>query len=117
MPKAYEMPFKAITLVPSVSFVDKRYLFATIDNTGEAVICGAGAKAVGVMQDPNDVGQPSNVMVSGVSFVVIGAPLAAGQEVQSDADGKAIPLAAGRPNGICVVGSGAINDIASILVY
>jgi hypothetical protein len=48
--------------------------------------------------------------------VVCGATITAGQEVQSDANGAAIPLAAGKANGIAMTGAAAAAD-AEIKLY
>ena len=42
--------------------------------------------------------------------VTAGAAITAGQEVQSDATGQAIPLAAGKPAGLAMSGAAAGAD-------
>jgi hypothetical protein len=115
MIKAYEMPFKAITLVAAADVSGKRYRFATCDATGALKIAGAGERAMGVLQTPGIDKEPCNVMTDGVSFIRFGGIVAAGQEVQSDANGDAIVLATGKSNGVCLVG-GASGAIGSILI-
>lgn len=51
-----------------------------------------------------------------VTYVTAGAVLTAGQEVQSDASGKAIPLASGRARGYAVTSCAAGAD-AEISIY
>lgn len=115
MNKAYEMPRTAITIVPTADFSEKRHTFATISSAGALATTEAGAKAIGVLQTPGISGEPCNVMTEGVSFIIVGATLVPGQEVESDATGKAIPLATGKSNGICLVG-GTAGSIGCILV-
>jgi hypothetical protein len=55
-------------------------------------VCGAGAKALGVVEADTDAGNMAPLNVLGVMLVEAGAPVAAGEPVQSDADGRAIPL-------------------------
>lgn len=112
---AYEQPGRAITLVPATSFEAKRYTFGTINSSGDLVTPAAGAKACGVVQTPGIIGEPCNVMVSGVSFIVLGGTVAKGAEVESDVNGKAITLASGKSNGICLFG-GTAGQIGCILL-
>jgi hypothetical protein len=66
----------------------------------QAKTCAAGAKCLGVFT--RDAASGSTVLVlthNRILPVTAGAAITAGQEVQSDASGNAIPLAAGRPNG------------------
>jgi hypothetical protein len=68
---------------------------------GAGALCAAGGKAYGVSQiDAEMAGDPLSVGVTGVLLVFAGASITAGQEVQSDATGRAIPLASGKPNGV-----------------
>ena len=112
---AYEMPFSRLTLVPAVDFKDKRYTLVTVNAEGKGISAVAGGAAVGVIQEPNNVNEPAQVITDGVSFVVLGGDVAAGAEVEVGADGKAITLATGKAVGICLVG-GAAGDIGSILL-
>lgn len=113
--KAFEQPKDAITLVPATSFAAKRYTFGTCDSNGNLVTPAAGAIACGVVQTPGIIGEPCNVMTAGVSFVILGAAVAAGAEVQTDANGAAITLAAGKSLGVCLVG-GTVGQIGCILL-
>lgn len=112
---AYEMKFRNLTLVPAEDFKDKRYTFVAPNADGKGVTPAAGAIAVGVIQEPNNVEEPAQVTVAGVSFIQIGAALVAGQEVEVGPAGKAIPLATGRSVGICMVG-GSEGDLGSVLL-
>lgn len=82
-----------------------------------AAQCVAGDKAFGVSnKDAAINGRFDAMRAPKVVPVEAGAVIAAGQEVQSDANGRAIPLAAGKANGYCL--SGAVNlGIAQIALY
>lgn len=118
---AYQMPFKAITLVPGEDFSAKRYALVTVGADGRAVTATAKNAAIGIIQEDNGVDQPSNVMVSGVSFVKFDGPVAAGDPVSVGAGGaaKKATITTGTPDGvivgICLVG-GAAGEIGSIIL-
>ena len=112
---AYEQVWKSITGVPGENFANKRYTFVNLDSSEKLVTASAGEIAIGVIQEPNNVGEPAQVVVHGVSFVQLGGTVAAGAEVEVGADGTAVALATGKAVGICVVGGGA-GDIGSVLL-
>jgi hypothetical protein len=92
---------------PSGGFQSSPLLNATTPATDGGNIqiaqTGAAARALGVAS--MDAGSTEKVMVYTGRFVIpmiAGANITAGQEVESDAAGKPIPLASGRPNGIAV---------------
>lgn len=62
-------------------------------------LCAAGVKALGVVEADTEAENVAPANVLGVILVEAGAVIAAGAEVQSDADGKAITKAAGVANG------------------
>ena len=114
--KAYEQPKESITLTPATSFADKRYTFGTISADGHLVTPGAGAAVCGVVQTPGIIGEPCNVMTSGVSFVKLGGTVAAGDSVTTDASGKAVKVTSTEAvAGICLTG-GATDEIGCILL-
>ena len=110
------MPFKSITLIPGADLAEKRYHFVTVNAGGKGVVAGAGVKAVGVLQEPNNIDQPAQVMVSGVSFVKLGGIVAAGDPISIDADGKAVKtVTTATVVGVALVG-GAAGAIGSVLI-
>ena len=112
---AFERPGMAITLTPETSFADKRYTFGTLNASGALVTPAAGANACGVVQTPGIIGEPCNVMTSGVSFIKLGATVANGAEVETDVNGAAITKATGASLGVCLFG-GAANTIGCVLL-
>lgn len=116
MSKAYEIPFGRITLTPGVDLSDKRYALVTVNDDGDAVLASAGAEVVGVVQEPNKIGEPAQVVTHGVSFILLGETVKAGEPIASGAGG--VGVKAGEDSavvGICLVGGGA-GDIGSILL-
>lgn len=79
--------------------------------------CPAGGKALGVAVYDQTTGNLVPVFRSPkVMPVVAGAALTAGQEVQSDANGNAIPFAAGIKAGLCLDNCAA-GAVAQISLY
>lgn len=122
--KAFEQPRTSITLVPATSFKDKRYTFVTVDTNGNMVTPAAGADVAGVLQTPGIATEPCNVMTDGVSFIVLGGTVAAGDPISTDATGKAVKatmdtttttLAKTAVVGMALVG-GSSGDIGCVLL-
>lgn len=110
------MPFGKITLNPAIDFAAKRYTFVTVNAAGNGIACPAAAKAVGVIQEPNNINEPAQVMVAGVSFIVLGGVVPTGSDVSVGEDGKAIvTVAPAAVVGKCLAG-GILDDIGSILL-
>jgi hypothetical protein len=98
---------------------------ATKNSRGSYVMqhCGAGALANGVAENTAIGGVKDwrggfNVVRRGaVARVTAGAAITAGQEVQSDATGRAIPLAAGRTLGMAMHDVAAAGDIVEVDLF
>ncbi|MNU72330.1 hypothetical protein D3C71_617860 [compost metagenome] len=112
---AFEQPWKNITGNPAIDFTTKRYTFVNYNANGDVTTAAAAGTAIGIIQEPNKINEPAQVMVHGVSFVVLGGTVAGGEEVEIGADGKMVKLAAGKAVGICAVG-GVSGDIGSVLL-
>jgi len=65
-------------------------------------LAAEGAKALGVVEADTDADSPVPINVLGVMLVESGGPVTLGAEVQTDANGRAIPKAAGIGNGFAV---------------
>jgi hypothetical protein len=126
---AFERPGECITATPATDFSEKRYTFGTISAAGALATPEAGASAIGVVQTPGIAGEPCNVMTTGVSFIVLGGTVAAGDDISTDANGKAVKATAQTQSGTtpfavtagtavlgkCLVGGDA-GEIGSILL-
>lgn len=77
--------------------------------------CGAGLRAHGVAAWDAANGEQFNVIVAGVVPVTAGAAITAGQEVEVDAAGKAIPLASGKAVGVAMSGASSGQDAEIML--
>ncbi|MBN3006382.1 DUF2190 family protein [Chromobacterium alkanivorans] len=78
-------------------------------------VCAAGAKALGTAEANTDIGEQAPVNTHGILQVEAGAVIAAGAEVESDANGKAITKAAGIGNGFALDAASASGDIIRIV--
>lgn len=93
---SYEIPgFKLGTLKASVDLSADQYHFAAISGTGTVGLCGAGATAIGVIQNKPVSGDAVELDCDGVTKVVAGAAITPGTEarVMSDSTGRAITAA------------------------
>lgn len=109
------MPKLKLNGTAAADFTASRFLAGVRDTNGDIALAGAGVAITGIIQDGVDVGQTLGVIALGVSFCVFGATVAAGEQVEVDAAGKFIPLAAGIAVGICEVG-GAADAIGCVLL-
>lgn len=105
-----------ITVPASGDLSSSQYLFMTINSSGQAAATGDGAAADGVLQnDPAASGREAVIATAGRVKVKLGGTVAAGDDVASDTNGKAVSAATGDVIlGKCVEG-GAVNNIGSII--
>lgn len=82
---------------------------------GDGSQCGAGARAYGVSMYESAAGKAFSVIISGESLIELGGAANAGDEVESDANGRAVVLSAGKSNGVISV-SGTTGDLVPICV-
>lgn len=74
----------------------KQYYFVKVDGNGDVVLCGAGESALGVLQNDPNTSEACDVMVFGITKVVVSGALNAGDPIASDASGKAKAAVAGK---------------------
>jgi len=130
---AYKSPGSSITAKTTAAVTGKRFVKVTGNRTGggggglssdlanvyQVGLCTvSGEAAVGVSK--YDAANGSLVGIHADPGIIVpvtaGAIIAAGAEVQTDASGQAITLAAGRPLGYCMNGAAAGAD-AEISLY
>lgn len=95
---AWEQP--GMTLAGQTAAGDlstKQYRFMKVSAAGVVTTCSAATDyPIGVLQNaPGAAGRDATVMISGVSKVVAGGNLAAGDLVGTDANGAAVKLTIG----------------------
>jgi len=114
--RCYEQPRFAITGVAGADLSAKRYRAVYMANTGKVLVAGVGSPIIGVLQTPEIAGAPVNIMIEGISFVEYGGVVAAGDNLTSDANGKAIVASAGSPVLGVAMCSGADTNIGAVLL-
>ena len=83
-----------------------------INSDGEVALCGADAKAIGSIFEPGELGQPVSIQMGGICKVVAGEVIAAGDRVNSIANGL-LGQGTTNPVGIALNG-GAIGTVISV---
>lgn len=103
------VPGVILTMTGTVDVNQYRFIAGTGNQSG------AGARAIGVSFAGVTAGASFPVVVSGSCLVELGAAANGGDEVESDANGKAIPLNTGKSNGV-LLGSGTTGDKVPVLI-
>ena len=115
----------AISLVASADLSANQFRFVNVNSSGETIaLTAAGERMVGLQEDkPGEAtaaaGEVSEVSISGVIKVIAGATVAAGQEVKSDDEGRAVdattPVNLHFVAGTALTG-GAVGELISVLI-
>lgn len=108
----YEIPNLRFSAASGAAVARRR--FVKIDASGNAIQCVAGDAAIGVsMVDSTASGQVLEI-ADGIVMVEAGTALASGVEVQADAAGKAIILAAGKKTGYSITAATGAGELVAI---
>lgn len=96
----------------------KQYRFVKV--TGKQQ-CGlatdGGDRVVGVLQNkPQQPGAAATVGIWGVTLLTAGGAVAAGDNVESDAEGRAVKAASGNGNGVALSASANAGELISVLL-
>jgi len=83
---------------------------------GQVALAGAGEAIFGVLQNKPTAGQAAEVMNKGVTKGISGAAILVHVQVEVDAAGKFITLAAGVPVGFALEAAGAADEIITVLL-
>lgn len=120
---AYEIPGFKLTLAAGETLTTHQYYFAKISADNTVVMATDLTDIpVGIIQNTAANGGAVELMVSGVSKLIVGAggAISAGQLVGCDADGKGIVVDPDGANDYYYVGQaisgGAAGEIISVLI-
>lgn len=75
-----------VTVDAGADLSAKQYYFVKADGT----LCGAGGKALGILQNSPKSGRAAGIRVFGGSKLVLGGTVAVGDYIASDASGKGV---------------------------
>lgn len=102
---------------PAVSYANQ-YRFVKVTGVNQVGLSTAGDdKSIGVMQNkPQVTGQAATVAIAGVSNVMTGGAVAAGDEIQSDANGRGVKATTGKVKGISLGAAAAANQLVPVLL-
>jgi hypothetical protein len=112
---AIQENFQTITLVAGADLSERQYRFVSVNASGEAVAAGAGANAIGVLQNDPVAGQAATIAISGVVKVEAGGVVTRGGQVASGANGVAANAANDNNTLGTALDTGANGRIISML--
>lgn len=106
-----------ITLKAGDDLSTKMYHIVKLDNNGNVVLCGAGERAIGILDGKPKLGESVAVNILGTSKVVVGGAINIGSYVVSNNNGQAIE----RTNesnviGIALESSSNAGEIIEVLL-
>lgn len=105
-----------ITLPAGADLTAAQYLFAAVDSSGNAVLCGDGGNGIGVIQTPAPAGKAVTIQVAGVTKVKGGGDFSPGAIVSSGAAGVANAGASADYSLGIALDTGASGRISTILL-
>lgn len=111
---AVENTVWAHTEVAAADLSAAQFLAVNLDGGAGVVLCGAGEKALGFLQNKPVAGEAATVMIHGLTKAVSGAAVTAGSPVEIDAAGKVIDEDSGVVVGIARTGSSGADEIISV---
>jgi len=95
---AYEIPGLSFTLASAADYRtgNGQFRFAKVTTTGKAQQSVLGEAAIGVRQNTCNLNEAMTIVGNGISMVEAGAAVTAGDQVGSDATGRAKLAASGE---------------------
>jgi predicted RecA/RadA family phage recombinase len=114
---AYEQPGYKFTLLAAADLRTHQFKFVDVDATGRAALGANGGRVIGVNQGKPNTGEAVEITHSGISKVYAGAAVAAGDEIMSDATGRAITATSTNQRiGVALQAAAAANVLIAVLL-
>ncbi len=116
--QAFTSPGEKLTLEAAGDLSAGQFLGVIVNTSGLAAVAGAGVVNVGILQNkPAAAGRAAEIMVSGVSKMVAAEAITAGDDIATDAAGKAVDAAtADHVLGLALTDAAADGEIFSVLL-
>lgn len=108
--------FKVGHLVAAADLSAKQYTFVKVDSTGKVAMCTASDFPIGILQNKPTAGQACEIMVAGVSKIVLSGTIAPGVRIKSNATGLAVAGATATFSPGVLFTGGDVNEIGSALI-
>lgn len=116
--REFSLPFTAGADLSALRFTIV-HLSTSADRTVVASTAGSNG-VIGVLQNKPKLGQAADVMIVGVSKVIYGANVTAGDLLTATTGGKAIPAAPANNAIVYCIGralaTGVANDVGSVML-
>ena len=110
---AYEIPNLRFSAEAGAAVARRRFITINADEQG--VHAGAGDAVIGASMVDADVGEVLEI-ANGIVIVEAAAEITAGSEVQSDADGRVIPIDQGHVAGIAMTNASGEGALVSVMI-
>jgi len=110
---AYEIPNLRFSAEAGAAVARRRFVKINADEQG--VQAGAGDAVIGASMVDAANGEVLEI-ANGIIMVEAGAAIVAGSKVQSNADGKAIPVDQGQVAGIAMTNASSNGVLVSVLI-
>ncbi|HZT29254.1 MAG TPA: capsid cement protein [Bryobacteraceae bacterium] len=94
---AYEQTLRTVGVPASADLSASQFCFMVVNSNGQLAVPSAQAVADGVLQDkPNGQGVQGELAILGVTKLVTGAAVTAGDPLTPDASGRGVTASAGN---------------------
>lgn len=114
---ATEYDVETFTLPAGADLSAKQFYFVELNNTGKVTVCNsAGERAFGVLQNDPTANQAATIAIGGVAKVIAGDTIAIGDQIATDASGRAIPATTGQIVLGDAISAGAVGNVVSVLL-
>lgn len=107
-----EQPTLITSILAAADFSNAKNHFIGFDGNFPAY----EAKALGVLTADTAEGEMAPVIVSGIALVKSGTGILFGAKIQSDVDGRAIPLDSGEPDGFALEAATGADELIRVLL-
>ena len=114
---ASEERVTTLSLPAAADHSSNQYKFGAVNTSGQVAVCGDGAKADGVIyNNPAAAGRATTLAIGGRVKVMAGGAVTVGDDLSSDASGRAVPVVSGDFTlGTALEAASAAGDIISMI--